>query len=86
MMSGTAESTGAPHGHGSGGSSSGGFDLLKRATQKMMSKDSTRYVTLRGMIVFFSLLLHLLAVTIHSMVHHHHQSAPISHERSIMPG
>lgn len=40
-MSGTAESTGAPHGHGSGGSSSGGFDLLKRATQRMMSKDST---------------------------------------------
>lgn len=43
-MSGAAESTGATLGHGSG-SNSGGFDLLKRATQKMMSKEPTRYVT-----------------------------------------
>ncbi|KAB5563594.1 serine/threonine-protein kinase sck1 [Coniochaeta sp. 2T2.1] len=44
-MSGTAEGTAAapppPHGHGTG-SNSGGFDLLKRATQRMMSKDSPR--------------------------------------------
>jgi hypothetical protein len=46
MMSGTAEGTGGHHSHGSGpGSMSGAFDLLKQATQRMMSKDSSRYVT-----------------------------------------
>lgn len=42
-MSGTAEGAGGVHGHSSG-SMSGAFDLLKQATQRMMSKDSPRYV------------------------------------------
>ena len=47
MMSGTAEGMATapppPHGHGTG-SNSGGFDLLKRATQRMMAKASPRCV------------------------------------------
>lgn len=50
-MSGPAE---APHG---AGSNLGGFDLLKRATQRMMSKDTTRYVTTIPF-PLLSLLLH----------------------------
>lgn len=65
MMSGTAEGTGGHHSHGSGpGSMSGAFDLLKQATQRMMSKDSSRYVNQFCIVCPFYLLRYPLPITV----------------------
>jgi hypothetical protein len=76
-MSGPAGSAGGPHGHGSG-SMSGAFDLLKQATQRMMSKDSPRYVET-------PLLFSCTLLLVHDHAHEPFIREPLGHNSVVDP-